>query len=364
MSLWEVSEALNLAASQPAAADARSGDFGLADLDALQALVAEEESEMMILPARGEEPPDDIAATQRFVDSVFADGAEETIPELTLARTETTEASEYELQDRWFAMLQKEPCQWDLNQQLIFEGPKSPSPTSVTALFGAALSPHDIDGVSARNSEVFHEALILKCDSCAAQSTSSAPATRSPGVTPPLLLPATPRHILPPLAQLGSSSRNGAERKEWTTAEDEIIRSSVLIYGCKWRRIASLLPGRSDDAVRNRWNRLKEQMSSIVHASVALAPTVKRTPSTGCDVANKPERVSWTKVEDATILSSVVELGHKWNKLAERLPGRTDHAIRNRFHRLQTMLEDRQRAQQRVLAPSQLLPPAAPLMLA
>ena len=49
-------------------------------------------------------------------------------------------------------------------------------------------------------------------------------------------------------------------------------------------------------------------------------------------------------------------MGHKWNKIAERLPGRTDHAIRNRFHRLQTLLEDRQRQQQRTLAPAAPLP--------
>jgi len=52
----------------------------------------------------------------------------------------------------------------------------------------------------------------------------------------------------------------------------------------------------------------------------------------------------------------VSEMGHKWNKIAERLPGRTGHAIRNRFHRLQTLLEDRQRQQQRTLAPAAPLP--------
>ena len=47
-------------------------------------------------------------------------------------------------------------------------------------------------------------------------------------------------------------------RKEWSTAEDELIRNCVTQMGCRWRLIAAQLPGRSDDAVRNRWSRLQE----------------------------------------------------------------------------------------------------------
>jgi len=37
----------------------------------------------------------------------------------------------------------------------------------------------------------------------------------------------------------------------------------------------------------------------------------------------------------------VGELGHKWSRLAQRLHGRTEHAIRNRYARLQTSAADR-----------------------
>jgi hypothetical protein len=63
------------------------------------------------------------------------------------------------------------------------------------------------------------------------------------------------------LGEKGAASgamRNVAERKEWTTSDDILIRESVHTHGFKWRVIAALLPGRSDDAVRNRWNRLNE----------------------------------------------------------------------------------------------------------
>jgi len=355
MSLWEVSEALSEVkgpASAPRAQLPATADesFGLADLDALQALVDVEESEMTEQTA--DASADDLN-TQGFVDAVFGDG----LPELTLARTETTETVEEEhLQDDMLlAMLRTDGQPWDLTK-FALEGPESPSPTSVTALFGEALSgdvsPTDSDAVPGRT-EAFHAALTHRLEvRCAA-------GPEAPGVLRAMPLPLP----LPSTSQLGNS-RNGAERKEWTAAEDEIIHSSVVIHGCKWRKIAALLPGRSDDAVRNRWNRLKEQQpvaSPPLATGEAPAPVPKRSTSEG---GNKPERVSWTKAEDATILSSVAELGHKWNKLAERLPGRTDHAIRNRFHRLQTMMEDKQRAQQRFFAPAEPLPsvPTTPLV--
>jgi len=370
MSLWEVSEALNVAASQPPATAERatSGDeFGLSDLDALQALVDAEETELSEKTTRAPAPADDLAS-QRFVDAVFGDG----LPELTLARTETTDTTEEEqLQDDLLlAMLRTDGQPWDLSKPFVAEGPESPSPTSVETLFGEALSgdvsPTDQHGAhqfspaahnqfspTAHANVVYHAPFAQHLEVCAAESPAL-----------PAVLTAVP---LPPTAQLSGSSRNGAERKEWTAAEDEIIHSSVVIHGCKWRKIAALLPGRSDDAVRNRWNRLKEGTTPgappSAHASGGdpPVPAAKRNPSTSSEGGNKPERVSWTKAEDYTILSSVAELGHKWNKLAERLPGRTDHAIRNRFHRLQTMLEDKQRGQQRFFAPAQLLPPTMPL---
>ena len=49
-------------------------------------------------------------------------------------------------------------------------------------------------------------------------------------------------------------------RKEWSAEEDALIRNGVEQLGCRWRVIAAQLPGRSDDAVRNRWSRLQESL--------------------------------------------------------------------------------------------------------
>ena len=51
--------------------------------------------------------------------------------------------------------------------------------------------------------------------------------------------------------------------------------------------------------------------------------------------AKDQQRLTWSKEEDEIILASVEEFGPKWLDIAARLPGRTDHAARNRYHRLQ-----------------------------
>jgi len=154
----------------------------------------------------------------------------------------------------------------------------------------------------------------------------------------------------------GGSGQNKAERFCWTSEEDAMIVAFVREYGQKWRLIASMLQGRSDDAVRNRWNRVRdlpEHNNGGGRTPLRKQPALKFPQAGGSELRReapaattalaavdddgKPERVSWSRWEDDLILRSVSELGHKWHKIATRLPGRTGHAIRNRNSRLQSL---------------------------
>lgn len=53
-------------------------------------------------------------------------------------------------------------------------------------------------------------------------------------------------------------------KTEWTTEEDEKLIEYQKKWGNKWSKIAALLPGRTDNAVKNRWNSsLKRRLERI-----------------------------------------------------------------------------------------------------
>jgi len=163
--------------------------------------------------------------------------------------------------------------------------------------------------------------------------------------------PCLPTSVVPLSLSTSAASleRTATERKEWTTGEDRILFSVYKKYGRRWRRIAAELPGRSDDAVRNRWYRLKQdELITPCLANDRESHMKARNYSKGNaqKVIEKDrhgtERHTWSRSEDMMIIQNVKAIGHKWSLIAKQLPSRTEHAVRNRFHRLEAMMQDAQ----------------------
>jgi hypothetical protein len=105
-------------------------------------------------------------------------------------------------------------------------------------------------------------------------------------------------------------------RRPWTEEEDTILIEHQTKWGNKWAKIASLLQGRTDNCVKNRWNSsLKRRLERI---AAGQNPVLKRgrkpkrpstAPSLPIDDVPKPDFGSIpVSTQTQTVLSPSVQL--------------------------------------------------------
>lgn len=93
------------------------------------------------------------------------------------------------------------------------------------------------------------------------------------------------------------------EKREWTEADDLLLKEGVSTYGQNWQAVANHC-GRSSNQCINRWSK-------------TLRPDIKKG--------------KWDPIEDEALKNAVAACGMVWKDVAPRVRGRTDAQCRERW---------------------------------
>lgn len=76
-------------------------------------------------------------------------------------------------------------------------------------------------------------------------------------------------------------------KSQWTQEEDELICKYQAKLGNKWARISEMLPGRTDNAVKNRWNSTLKKKAAQILAN--MQPSASSSDNTSEEEENEVE---------------------------------------------------------------------------
>ena len=89
----------------------------------------------------------------------------------------------------------------------------------------------------------------------------------------------------------------------WTPEEDDMIFQNYLKFGPKWSTIAHLIPGRTDNSIKNRWNAsISKRIRTDAEGNKTLAPCKVRKYSKKNKMLEqgRPEALNITSFSNAT----------------------------------------------------------------